>query len=159
MTTVSENTEPQRTDAWVARFDRLLQRQIALCRSLAALADRQRDCIDKEQPETLLGVLGERQSLIDQIRGIAEEAAPLRKRWADGAGPDGTHAQSVHERIGELTELMLSISERDAEDRRRLGRSRDELAGRLAGVARSRGAIAAYGRAPEGGPRFQDREC
>lgn len=159
MTAVTNNHESKRADAWVARFDRLLQRQIDLCRSLAALADRQRDCIDKEQPEILLGVLAERQSLIDQIRGIAEEAAPLRKRWAEGAGPDGTHTRSVHERIGELTELMLSISERDAEDRRRLGHSRDELAGRLAGVARSRGAITAYGRPPEGGPRFQDREC
>ena len=152
-------TESNGTAEWMPRYERLLARQIELCRALLELAEQQRVHIDNEEPEVLLTLLSDRQGLIDQLREIADEAAPLRARWSTGAHDDGSAAAGrVRDRITELTALMRSISERDAEDRRRLSRSRDVLAGRLAGVARSRGALSAYGRSPERGPRYQDRE-
>jgi len=146
--------------AWIARFERLLTQQIKLCRELSSLSDSQRDCIGRNDPDALLGVLGRRQGIIDQLRSAAEEARPLRERWSGGpAGADETLVSRVRRTIAELTDLMRTIAERDAEDRRRMERSRDELAGRLAGVAKSRGAINAYsGGRPKAGPRFQDRE-
>lgn len=149
---------------WVARFDRLLSRQVELCQQLAKLSERQRDFIDGSDPDALLGVLSERQGVIDRLRSASEEAAPLRERWssraAAGVEREGGAAllASVRSRINELTGLMREIASRDAEDRLRLDKARDALAGRLAGVARSRGAIAAYGGPKGAAPRFQDRE-
>jgi len=104
-------------------------------------------------------VLSERQAIIAQLREAADEAGPLRERWSAARfdSPEA-RATSVRALIVELTDLMREIAERDAEDRQKLGRARDELATRLAGVARSRGALAAYGPKRGGGPRFQDRE-
>ncbi len=144
---------------WIARFERLLKQQIELCMELTRLAQAQRDCIGRNDPDALLGVLGERQGLIEKLRSTAEEARPLREKWSGGPDvSDETLISRVRRSIAELTELMRSIAERDAEDRKRMERSRDELAGRLAGVAKSRGAINAYGGSRERGPRFQDRE-
>lgn len=145
---------------WIARFERLLSRQIELCEELTRLAERQRSCIDAEDPDSLLGVLSERQVIIERLRETAQEAAPLRERWSGLAveRADAGVVSAVRQSIAELTELMRTIAERDAEDRRRLDRSRDALAGRLAGVARSRGAISAYSKRPSSGPKFQDRE-
>jgi uncharacterized membrane protein YccC len=150
------HTAPPR---WTARFERLLTRQIELCQELAALAERQRSCIDGDDPDSLLAVLSERQAVINRLRETAEEAAPLRERWSAARFDDPeTRATGVRELINRLTDLMRQIAERDAEDRQRLNRARDALAGRLAGVARSRGALAAYGPTGSRGPRFQDRE-
>lgn len=150
---------PAGDHAWIARFERLLNQQIELCNELTSLSESQRECIGQNDPDALLGVLGQRQGLIDRLRSTAEEARPLREKWS--AGPEVQDApliSRVRGAIVELTGLMRSIAERDAEDRRRMERSRDDLAGRLAGVAKSRGAINAYDRGPRGGPRFQDRE-
>ncbi len=145
--------------AWIARFERLLTQQIELCNELTRLAQSQRDCIGRNDPDALLGVLGQRQGLIDRLRSTAEEARPLREKWSAGPGlADESVIARVRGTIVELTGLMRSIAERDAEDRRRMESSRDDLAGRLAGVAKSRGAISAYGGSARGGPRFQDRE-
>jgi len=149
---------------WIARFDRLLGRQVELCQELARLSERQRDFIDGSDPDALLGVLSERQGVIDRLRSASEEAAPLRERWSNGtaAGVEREGGAAllarVRSRINELTNLMREIASRDAEDRLRLDKARDALAGRLAGVARSRGAIAAYGGPRGAAPRFQDRE-
>ncbi len=157
----AETTTRQSNDetAWVARFERLLARQIELCHELTALSESQRAFIDGDDPDALMGVLSTRQGIIDRLRSVAEEAAPLRERW--GGGVPALHAEligSVRGAIATLTGLMKSIAERDAEDRKRMDRSRDRLAGRLAGVARSQGAIAAYAGPRNGGPRYQDRE-
>lgn len=151
---------PSDPHQWTARFERLLTRQIELCRELSALARRQRECIDGENPDALLGVLAERQAVINQLREAAEEAAPLRERWSQTRFDDAAaRVDTVRACITELTGLMREIAERDAEDRQRLDRARNALAGRLAGVAKSRGAIAAYGQTGRSrGPRFQDRE-
>ena len=145
---------------WTARFERLLTKQIELCRRLSSLAERQRECIEDDNPDALLGVLAERQSVIDELREAAEEAAPLREKWSNTRfDEEAAKIEGVRACITELTELMRRIAERDAEDRQRLDRARHALAGRLAGVARSRGAIAAYGQSGRPrGPRFQDRE-
>jgi len=107
--------------------------------------------------------LSERQGVIDRLRATSEEAAPLRSRWSEvkapaGAGGGDALFTRVRSKIHELTTLMREIASRDAEDRLRLDRARDSLAGRLASVARSRGAIAAYGGPRGAAPRFQDRE-
>lgn len=145
--------------AWVARFERLLTDQIELCKELTGLARSQRDCIGRNDPDELLGVLGRRQAVIERLRSIAEEARPLREQWSGGLdGADERVVARVRRLISELTDMMRTIAENDAEDRKRMERSRDDLAGRLAGVAKSRGAISAYGVSQAGGPRFQDRE-
>jgi hypothetical protein len=145
---------------WTARFERLLTKQIELCRRLSSLAERQRSCIEDENPDALLGVLAERQAVINELREAAEEAAPLREKWSKTRFDEqAAKIEGVRACINELTGLMREIAERDAEDRQRLDRARNALAGRLAGVAKSRGAIAAYGQNGRSrGPRFQDRE-
>ena len=63
------------------RLAMLLERQRSLFTQLDALSARQNGLIVAEDTDRLLGVLAERQRLVDQIAATSTELEPLRGRW------------------------------------------------------------------------------
>ena len=142
-----------------ARLVRLVERQHGQFTTLAGLSDRQRAAIDAGDSDELLRVLGERQTIVDQITATGDELAPFQRRWDElirALNADDRAALS--QRVAELQELSQRVAEHDERDRLALETRRAALVDDIAGVVKSRGAIAAYGGQRPGGPRFHDRE-
>jgi hypothetical protein len=153
---------PTREDPrqWGARLVRLVERQHGLFTTLEGLSGRQSACIDGGDCEALLRVLGERQAVVDQILETGEEMAPLRARWEELIRElDEDVRTSLTGRVTALEDLSRRIAERDERDRLALETRRAALVDDMAGLVRSRHAVAAYGGArPAPAAQFQDRK-
>ncbi len=144
---------------WGARLARLVERQHELFTTLDQLSARQTACIDGGDSDELLRVLGERQTIVDQIVQIGEEMAPLQARWEELIREvDAGVRASLSRRVADLQQMSQRIAEQDERDRLALETRRAALVDDMAGLVKSRHAVAAYGGAAKSSPRFQDRE-
>ena len=109
----------------------------------------------------VLEVLGRRQRIIDRIVVLNAELAPRERREELMAALSAIERERVRARVDEIAQAVERVRARDDQDRDAMERRRTGIAGEVSGLARARGAVAAYGapRAAEGGgARFQDRE-
>lgn len=142
-----------------ARLVRLVERQHGLFVTLEGLSGRQKAAIDAGDSDELLRVLGERQAIVDQITATGEEIAPFHERWDEMLRALNAEDRStLSKRVAELQDLSQRVAQHDERDRLALETRRAALVDDIAGVVKSRGAIAAYGGKSPGGPRFHDRE-
>ncbi|MEM1166922.1 MAG: flagellar export chaperone FlgN [Planctomycetota bacterium] len=144
-----------------ARLGRVLDQQTELYQRLDALAQQQSSHIDQGEAEQLIGVLAQRQIVIDEIARLNEELRPVQERWsatADEVSED--ERQQIRRRTEALSELIHSIGRRDEADRARLERHRDAVRGEIRKSNQAKSAAAAYG-GPRGpvSPRYQDRDA
>ena len=148
-------------DGGAARVEGLLTRQHELFGQLDSLSQRQANFIQADETDRLLGLLGERQDVIEQIAKTNAQLEPYRARWdAFLKELPEANRDRVKTRLDAVAHLAGVIAQRDETDRRELQHRRDAMAVELARVAQGRGAVAAYGSgvgADE--PRFQDREA
>lgn len=151
-------------DIWAPRLARVLDRQREVYERLELLSLSQAQLIHEDQTDELLAVLGQRQSLIEQLTALNDELAPFTERWSELASRlSEQHREDLRQRFDEVGRLVESITRRDESDRRALEVRRSSVGSELQSLTRSRGAVAAYSRAqtPAGGeapgPRFQDR--
>ena len=142
-----------------ATLSPMLDEAQSLLARLDALSKRQGEFIDDGAPERLLGLLEERQVVIDRLSEIIAAADPLRARLERAPGASTAQKQSVRDRLNAISEGVGWISLRDKKDGERLQQRRDDIAGQLAGLGASRTAHAAYGSARPAGPRFQDKQA
>lgn len=145
---------------WVPRLRGALDRQYELYERLDALSREQSGLVRADDTRALLGVLAERQTVIDQITRVNEEIEPFRRSW-DRLTPllSDDERATLSERLDALAELIEQITRRDDADRAALEQRRTDVAKELGVVSRGRGALAAYGGRPgTSGPKFQDRE-
>lgn len=147
----------------------LLTQQRDLYRSLDALSGKQQDIIAQGQAEQLLGVLSERQVIVDQLTQINQELAPLRSRMTEiaDASPE-EQRQTLRSLVDQVQDMLQSIIARDDEDRQKLEASKAKVGQELSRVNTAPAAINAYranaaardaGRAASyaaGGARFTD---
>lgn len=155
---VPAHTDPE---VWAPRLARLLDDAIALYERLDELARRQADLIESGDHDALLGVLGERQGLVDRITAHAGDLDPFTSQWStlEPTLPQ-QHRETLRPRLERLGELMRKIVERDEADHHRLAAMRDAAAKDLASIDRSQRATTAYSNQPSSKtatPRFQDR--
>lgn len=142
------------------RMAKLIGDQHALCTELESLSRSQSAMVEGGDTDGVLEVLGRRQRIIDRMTELNESLAPMRERreqmLAQLASSD---RERVRTNINEINELVERVRERDEQDREAMERRRGSIATEISGLARGRGAVAAYAgtRAPEG-PRFQDRK-
>lgn len=162
---------PEEVARWWPRWSRLLEEQQAAYARLDALSRAQHAHVLAGDADAALEILGERQGIVERLRVIGEDMAPLADRRAELAArltpADRTRLDDLLAGIERLSE---SVRERDALDRAELERQRLMVARELTGMARGRGAVAAYtgrpapssaaggGTPPHVAPRFQDRE-
>lgn len=154
---------PERSYLGAAAPDRvegLLEEQARLFARLEGLGAAQGAMIDADDAEGLLGVLAERQRIIEEVGRTNAELDPVRARWDQFiAGLPEAERDRLRRRIDAIAEAAARVAAGDEADRRRLEARREAVAVELSQLSRGQGAVAAYGGTSAGGPRFQDREA
>ncbi|MBX3351944.1 MAG: flagellar export chaperone FlgN [Phycisphaeraceae bacterium] len=142
-----------------SRLAALLGEHERLYIALNDLSERQSALIDEDDTDVLLGVLAERQRIVDRLLDAGEELRPLQGQW-DGilGGVDHDTRERLREQVASIQDIAARVNERDDRDRTRLAARRKSLSEEIAGVNKSRGAVNAYGQQGGAGPRYQDRQ-
>lgn len=151
---------------WGPRLGRILDKQLALYRQLAALSERQQGLIQDEQTDGLMAVLADRQRVIDQISDVNAEVEPFAQNWGALVPKlDEPLRAALGAKLAELDSLVAEINTRDEQDRKVLESRRSEASEALDDVSRRRAAVGAYGgrsagqvRSAHVTPRYQDRK-
>lgn len=123
----------------------LLSEQCSLYAQLGDLALGQRTLITGDRPELLLGVLGERQRLIDRLEALGGRLRPYLSEWrAVRAGLSAADARRVDQLVAEVNARLKSIIDKDAADAELLAARKSETARRVQSSRTVRQAGAAY---------------
>lgn len=152
---------PNERLAWGARVLELLGSQRDLYVQLDRLSQAQAGLVSAEDADGLLGVLGERERVMERVLEVNAALEPFRRRWGDVVEQlDDPARDSVNAIVAELETLTRSIAERDESDRRAMEARRAEIAGELGVVNRKQAAVRAYGSGlrAAAGPRYEDRQ-
>jgi hypothetical protein len=145
---------------WRESLESIVTTQLEQYGSLDAISNRQRACIESGDADRLLGLLGERSTLIESIAESAERFAPYVEHWSaiETALPEAAW-QDLRRRLDAIASIADSIARRDAEDTRLIEQNKNSIADRLAGVTKSKKAAQAYAGPRKSGARYQDREA
>lgn len=120
-----------------------LQRDLYL--RLGELAQQQRALISADQPEVLLAVLSERQTIVNRLARLNEQIAPHRRNWdVTYAALDAAQRDTVTALLNEINGLLRTILSTDAEDQAHLAARRQQAGRELDGLNRRREATSAY---------------
>lgn len=153
---MDSNTE---TIAWEHKLIETLERQERIVDRLSTLADQQGALIENGRTDALLGLLSQRQQLIDDFTGAQREVGRLtegiEQRLEEVATP-------LRDRIGSLIDLIGSrlteVMAHDARDQTELESRRDGARKELGTLSAARTARNAYlGGSRDKGSRFADR--
>jgi hypothetical protein len=131
-----------------------LEQQVGHYRRLAKLAELQHDHVQQGRTEELLGVLGKRQELLDQIALAEHTLAPSKRRWSEYLAELGAPArQRAESLLVETRRLLEQITAADRDDalmlqQRKLSLGRQISAARSARHVNRSYATAAYGAPP-----------
>jgi hypothetical protein len=140
------------------RLIEILDRKRELVARLAELARRQESIVRDGRTDTLLDLLGRRQSLIDEMLETQDEFVSLMRRL--GPQMDGVPVER-RRRIDELVEViglgLAEIVKHDDRDRAALKRDRETAHRELHALGSTRRAHAAYAGAATAANRFADR--
>ena len=116
-----------------------------LCEELMALLTHQRTLYRR------LGVLAERQRLVDGLSGLGSRLAPYRENWTSIYNAmDGAAKRRVSELLEEANTMLGSILQRDGQDCGTLSVKRQAMADRLSATGNTRQVTAAYAAAGTG---------
>jgi hypothetical protein len=145
------------TNASTDRLVRLLERQRELVSQLDGIADGQMALIDAGESDALLGLLGDRQRVMDELAAGQDSLTGL----AETLRVRGDVGDDERDRIGRLVDdigdRLLRIVTRDEQDRQRLRANRDRNAEALSELSAARQAQHAYVKAGVNRNRFADR--
>ncbi|QDU72193.1 flagellar export chaperone FlgN [Mucisphaera calidilacus] len=123
----------------------LVAQQRDLYQTLRLLSNQQNDYITKGQTEKLLSLLTRRQTLLDELRSVAEKIRPFRESWdqvrADLSEPNRLKLRAI---LDETDTLMRDIMERDRSDGDRLKQAQSSAKARMSRVGTARHAVRAY---------------
>ena len=156
--TTGDRTEPA---IWVSRLERILDRQCGIYQQLESLSTPQSQAIERDDAEALLSVLGQRQTLIDQLVSLNKDLAPFVESWDQLSEQLPSNVRGrLRDRFEEVSRRVTEIQTRNQADHQFLERKRQSVSEELSSMTNARGALAAYGQsaAPVVHPRYQDRE-
>lgn len=129
----------------------LLTEQCALYAQLGQLAQGQRSLITGDRPEQLLGVLGERQRLIDRLEALGARMRPYQRDWRAVRGSlDESRGRRVDELVARANGLLSGILQADEADAELLAARKSEAGqgvGQVKAVRQARAAYAGGGQA------------
>jgi hypothetical protein len=92
-----------------------LGEQVEWYRRLAKLAELQHVYVQNEQTEELLGVLGQRQEVLNEVARLEQVVGPVRKQWGGYVG--GLPAERRGEAEGLMAETRRLLEEITTSDR------------------------------------------
>ncbi len=95
----------------------LLDRQRQLYRSLQVLAEQQAEMVTGGNPDGLLSLLAQRQTLLEDVKKTNDALLPFRQRWdAVCQMLDEQQRTQVTAAINEINERLQTIMRRDQKD-------------------------------------------
>ena len=148
-------------DARVGRLQRILASQRDVYDRLGALSDAQSQAIEQDDAEALLGILGQRQALIEQLSALNKDLAPFEQAWDQLSAqlPDDQR-EHLRAQFAAVSRQVEEIQKRDEADFALLEQRRQAVQREMGSIHTARGAVAAYGSAgvDPSSPRYQDRE-
>jgi len=118
------------------RLIELLTQQSVLYRQLRELSQKQTSLVDGSDPEALLKILAGRQRLIDKLKVITGELAPIRSDWqriSSGLAP--AQKQEVGRLVLEVQNTLQDILSRDEKDSQKLSDSKGQVFKEIQGVS------------------------
>lgn len=137
----------------------LLTRQRDLYARLDELSVGQMQHIEDGATEQLLGVLSQRQGVVDALNRISAELAPYRDNWPAMSGRlDDDDRQAVRELMDEVDTRLQTILERDDQARTKLQAAQQQMGRELRQVTGGAAAVNAYRTQRSVAPRFADRK-
>src|SRR5205809_4306316 len=94
-----------------------LEQQVACYRTLARLAEAQREHVQQSHMEALLGVLKNRQEILDQLARLEMIVSPAKRRWSDFLGEIEADVRARAETmVAETRRLLEQIMASDRTD-------------------------------------------
>jgi hypothetical protein len=94
-----------------------LAQQLGLYRRLMKLAELQHECVSNGSTEELLGVLGQRREVLEEVGAIEQGVAQARKDWSGYLGAlDEARRNRVEELMGETRQILEEITTADRND-------------------------------------------
>lgn len=148
-TRMSAPLSPQLLDRpasdWLHPVRQLLDEQVELCLAFEQMSTRQTELIAAGLVDDMLALLTGREGLLERIVEIHHVLEPFHARHAELVhGLSNSDRVSIQGRIDAVASVIERIRLRDDADRRTLEQQRQAVADELAGMARLRGAAAAY---------------
>jgi len=144
---------------WIDELVALLERQQAAVGRLLALARSQGALIEKGRSEPLLGLLAQRQRLIDEFTAVQGELSTrtgdLTRRLQSVAAGDRDRIRGL---IDDISARLGEIMQLDEKDQHALAAARERARTELAAHGAARQARSAYAGRPYAPSRFADRQ-
>jgi flagellar biosynthesis/type III secretory pathway chaperone len=146
---------------WPDTLLNLLDRQQSLTQRLSSLADAQTALISSRQTDALLGLLGQRQQIVDELVASQDELAGLMVDLNDrlAAAPAATRDR-IRAQVAVISQALETVSRRDEHDQRVLQAGCEQVKVELASLdaaATARDAYVNSGRTGRVVNRFADR--
>jgi hypothetical protein len=156
---MSQTPSDTKPPGWADSLIELLESQHALVGELSTLADRQKTLVRDRRTEALLGLLTERQQILDRFAGMQERlgslTADLDRRITEVEDPARTRIQAL---IGEIGDRLTVVMAGDERDQQSLEAARGDTARELREIDTARVARAAYQGSGPAGSRYADRQ-
>ena len=155
--------ESAKAAAWYEAYALQLDSQLTLLSKLDSLSQQQRELISLEDPEPLLQLVQERQTIVDELVEIDTKTQEMRAKVL-GDGPstlDRTIRDGLRFKLEQVAARAKAVMQRDAKDQELMQARRKKLAEELSELAGAKRAVAAYGQTGTTGgkgPVFQDQE-
>jgi hypothetical protein len=130
-----------------------LEQQVSCYQRLAKLAELQHEHVQQNQTESLLEVLGKRQSVLDQVAQLDRAIAAARRQWSQYAAKlDAPSRDRAEYLLAETRRLLEQITTADRADamvlqQRKLNLGRQIHQATAARQVNRNSAAAAYGSA------------
>ena len=140
-----------------ARLERLFGEQVGLCERLWSLRGRASLCVSAER--CVLGVLAERQVLVDAIVELSSQLEPFRRSWIACVGLDAERRERVRVLTERIDELLGLIDARDRADSELLSQRRASATDGLTTVRQGGGVVCVFERFWCFCTRYQDRQA
>jgi hypothetical protein len=155
---MTRTTHPE----WVDTLIDLLEQEKVIYEQLGRLGHEQSSVVDRGDTESLLILLGQRQTMIDQLVEINGQLEPYKQRWPElWAELDPSTQQEIRQLMDQVQGLLDGILEQDERDRAALTDRRQQVADELGkinkGTALNRAYAGAAGPASTPDPRYTDR--
>lgn len=128
-----------------------LREQVCAYRQLARLCELQREYVQRNQTDELLGVLEQRGAILETLSQLEKSVAPLKRNWTEASASlsdvDRALAQAM---LAETKLLLEQITKADQDDvlllqQRKLNVGKQIAATSTARVVNNRYAASAYG--------------
>lgn len=136
-------------------FIELLTQQRELYGKLKTLSDQQRELVANQDTQQLLGLLGARKVLVEQLTQLGQQIAPIREQWNQLQDSlKSEQRDQINTLIDDTQDLLTGIIAADEQDRKDLQAARDQTGTELGKFTRTNAASNAYAASAAAGNNY-----